>query len=235
MANHLIEKAVKTLNYTVKHKFKNQKQRELFDTILANRITFIHGPAGTGKTFVALKAGLEAMKKKEQHKIIITKPIVEASSPMGHLPGDVREKTSQYMYSFHANLKKLLGEAACQRFVADGLIKEVPLNFARGNTFGDYDKDGNALGEFCILDEAQNATVKDVKLFISRMGEKSKIIVMGDNDQTDLKLKVGEKTGLDDAFKRFEGLDGVGFFQFTDDDIVRDPFLIEVMKRYRTK
>ncbi len=225
-------------NFKIRPKFKNQKQKELYDIILDNRITIIKGAAGTGKTFIALMAALECIKNKHDfniEKIIITKPIVEASKSIGFLPGTIEDKISPYMYSFRANFKKIIGDEQTNALVTNNTIKEVPLNYIRGNTIGDVDSMDKAVGHFAILDEAQNATVKDVKLFISRLGEGSKMIIMGDDDQTDLKLDKGDKTGLEDAYSRFQNLKGVGFFEFTEDDIVRDPFLTDIMKRYKNQ
>jgi phosphate starvation-inducible PhoH-like protein len=183
-------------------------------------------------------AALECIKNKQDfniEKIIITKPIVEASKSIGFLPGTIEEKISPYMYSFRANFKKIIGEEQANNLLSSSLVKEVPLNYIRGNTIGDIDSTEKPVGHFAIIDEAQNATIKDVKLFISRLGEGSKMIIMGDDDQTDLKLDKGEKTGLEDAYDRFQGLKGVGFFEFNEDDIVRDPFLTQIMKRYKTQ
>jgi phosphate starvation-inducible PhoH-like protein len=232
---HQRQKAV-SLQFKIKPKFKNKKQKDLYETILENRITIIKGSAGTGKTFIALMAALECLKNKKDfniEKIIITKPIVEASKSIGFLPGSIEEKISPYMYSFRANFKKIIGEEQTAYLLMNNIIKEVPLNYIRGNTIGDIDSADKTVGHFAILDEAQNATMKDVKLFISRLGEDSKMIIMGDDDQTDLKLDRGEITGLEDAYDRFQGLSGVGFFEFTEEDIVRDPFLTEIMKRYK--
>ena len=183
-------------------------------------------------------ASLECLKNKEDYnivKVVITKPLVEASNNMGHLPGSLEDKISPYMHSFRSNFKKIIGEEQTNFLLNNDIIKEVPLNFIRGNTIGDCDIDGNNTGHFAILDEAQNATIKDVKLFISRLGEGSKMVIMGDDDQTDLKLNKGEKSGLEDAYDRFQNIKGVGFFEFNEDDIVRDPFLSEIMKRYKAK
>ena len=103
----------------------------------------------------------------------------------------------------------------------------------RGSTFGRYTADGKPVGSFCIFDETQNCTDVEMKTFISRIGEGSKLVILGDIDQIDLKLGKGEKCGLEDAIDRLQNIDGIGFVEFTEDDIVRDPFLIEIMKRYK--
>lgn len=220
-------------------KFKNKKQRELFDTIMANRITFVHGVAGTGKTLIALMAGIECLKDNAINidRIILTKPIVEITSNkgIGALPGDIEEKTSNYFSHFYDNLNKLVGNVAIRSLKESGKIKETILNFLRGSTFGTYDASGKPIGSFCIFDEAQNSTVTEMLTFISRMGEESKLVIMGDVDQIDLKLPKGEKSGLEDAINRLTDIDKIGFCEFTEDDVVRDPFLIEIMKRYKNR
>lgn len=229
------DKSVDAINFRIKLKFKNQKQKELYNSILTNRITFVSGAAGTGKTLISLMAALECIRdpKFNTSKIVLTKPIIEAASSLGFLPGDVASKTQPYMESFYGNLNKLVGETAGGHLRQNNVIVEKPLNFLRGNTSGEYDVEGNPVGWIVIGDEMQNATTKEMKLFISRLGEGSRYIIAGDTDQSDLKLKAGEKSGLEDAIQRFKGMDGVGYIEFTEDDIVRDKFLIEIMKRYK--
>ena len=237
MDNYLKDQ-VRTFQYKINCKFKNKKQKDLFDSILQNRITFVRGSAGTGKTLISLMAGLECLKNKDMNigQIILTKPIVEITSQrgLGALPGDINEKTLAYYTHFYDNLIKLVGSYQTKYLKDNGFIKETILNFLRGSTFGQYTSDGQSVGSFCIFDESQNCTVTEMKTFISRMGENSKLVILGDTDQIDLKLMKGEKCGLEDAIDRLEGLPGIGFIEFTDDEIVRDPFLIEIMKRYRT-
>lgn len=223
------------IDFKIKSKFKTKKQKELYTKITDNRIVFVAGAAGTGKTYITLMAGLQALKDGIVDQILISKPIVEASQSMGFLPGDMKEKMSPYMFSFWANVSKLVGKTYAKLLQDGELIKEVPLNYMRGNTFGTNDIDGNPRGAFCILDESQNCTVKDMKLFLSRMGEGSKLVIMGDIDQTDLKLGRGELTGLEDAFTILYDIKGIDFVAFSEDDIVRDPLLIDIMKRYKNK
>jgi len=237
MDNYLKDQ-LRTFQYKINCKFKNKKQKELFDTILQNRITFVRGSAGTGKTLVSLMAGLECLKDKDKNigQIVLTKPIVEITSQkgLGALPGDINEKTLAYYTHFYDNLIKLIGSYQTKYLKDNGFIKETVLNFLRGSTFGQYTSDGQSVGSFCIFDESQNCTVTEMKTFISRMGENSKLVILGDTDQIDLKLTKGEKCGLEDAIDRLKDINGIGFIEFTDDEIVRDPFLIEIMKRYRT-
>jgi phosphate starvation-inducible PhoH-like protein len=226
------------INFKVISKFKSKKQKEMYDVILSNRITFVRGAAGTGKTFVALLTALECIKNKSINidQIVLTKPIVEITSSrsgLGALPGDINEKTLSYYMHFYDNLTKLIGNEPTKLLKERGIIKDTVLNFLRGSTFGKWDSNGKPVGSFCIFDESQNCSPVEMKTFISRMGEESKLVIMGDSDQIDLKLNKGEKCGLDDAWDRLQGIPGIGFIEFTEDDIVRDPFLIEIMKRYK--
>lgn len=208
---------------------KTEKQKEFMKAIHDNHIVFVSGSAGVGKTFCALKAALELLKNPNNpiDKIQITKPIVEAGQEnIGFLPGDVNEKMNPYLQSFYGNLKQLIGGESAAMLVNQKVIDAVPLAYMRGDTFRN---------SVAILDEAQNTTITGLKLFISRIGENSKLIIMGDMDQTDLKLKNFEISGLEDAFDRFEGLPGVGFVKFSEDDIVRHSILIGLMKRYNKK
>ncbi len=223
------------LNFKINCKFKNEKQKLMYDTVMSNRITIVKGAAGTGKTLIALMAALNCVKDKKKpiDQIILTKPVIEVSRSLGALPGDLTEKTLCYYTHFYDNLIKLIGNEATKHFKTNGLIKETVLNYVRGSTFGRYDSDGKPIGSFCIFDETQNTTIIEMKTFISRMGENSKLVILGDNDQVDIKMLKGEKTGLHDAWDRLNGIDGIGFVEFTEDDIVRDPFLVEIMKRYK--
>lgn len=192
----------------------------------------------THNTLISLLTALECIKNKSINidQIVLTKPIVEITSSrsgLGALPGDINEKTLSYYMHFYDNLTKLIGTEPTKLLKERGVIKDTVLNFLRGSTFGKWDAQGNPVGSFCIFDESQNCSPVEMKTFISRMGEESKLVIMGDSDQIDLKLNKGEKCGLDDAWDRLQGVPGIGFIEFTEDDIVRDPFLIEIMKRYK--
>lgn len=229
---------VKNLQFNINCKFKNQKQKEMYNTIMNNRITFVRGSAGTGKTIISLFTALKCIKDQNINidQIMLTKPIVEITSSrgLGALPGDINEKTLSYYTHFYDNLIKLIGNEATKYLKGNDVIKETVLNFLRGSTFGKWDSTGKPVGSFCIFDEAQNCSIVEMKTFISRMGEESKLVIMGDSDQIDLKLNKGEKCGLDDAWDRLQGVPGIGFIEFSEEDIVRDPFLVEIMKRYKT-
>lgn len=228
---------VRSFQFRINCKFKNKKQKDLFSTIMENRITFCSGAAGTGKTLVSLMAGLDCLKDPARNigQIVLTKPVVEIGKSLGAMPGDLTEKTLSYFTHFYDNLIKIIGSYQTKYLKENGFIKETVLNFVRGSTFGQYTSDGKPVGSFCIFDESQNCTVTEMKTFISRMGENSKMVILGDVDQIDLKFNRGEKCGLEDALERFRGIGGVGYVEFTEDEIVRDPFLIEIMKRYKDR
>lgn len=222
--------------FKINCKFKNKKQREMYDTIMSNRITIVKGCAGTGKTMIALMAGLECVKDSKINidSIVLTKTYVEVSNnKIGTLPGELNEKIFFHYTHFYDNITKLIGNTMTKILKERNIIKDTVLNFLRGSTFGKWDENGKPVGSFCIFDECQNSTVTEMKTFISRISENTKIVILGDSDQIDIRLNRGEKCGLEDAWDRLQDIPGIGFIEFTEDDIVRDPFLIEIMKRYK--
>jgi phosphate starvation-inducible PhoH-like protein len=233
--DEFLKTQLRSFQFKVNCKFKNKKQKDLYNTIMSNRITFCSGAAGTGKTLISLMAALDCLKDKSRNigQIVLTKPIVEIGKSLGAMPGDLNEKTLQYFTHFYDNLIKIIGSYQTGYLKENNFIKETVLNFVRGSTFGQYNSNGEPIGSFCIFDESQNCTVTEMKTFISRMGENSKLVILGDIDQIDFKFAKGEKCGLEDAIDRLKGVDGIGFFEFDESDIVRDPFLIEIMKRYK--
>lgn len=235
--NEIRRNQIMSLQFSINCKFKNEKQKQMYNTIMSNRITFVKGASGTGKTLISLLTALRCIKEPKVNieQIVLTKPIVEITSSkgLGALPGDINEKTLSYYTHFYDNLTKIIGNEATKYLKNNDVIKETILNYLRGSTFGKWDSSGNPVGSFCIFDEAQNCSIVEMKTFISRMGEQSKLVIMGDSDQIDLKLGKNEKCGLDDAWERLKGIEGIGFVEFSEDDIVRDPFLIEIMKRYK--
>jgi phosphate starvation-inducible PhoH-like protein len=223
------------LNYKIKPKFKSKKQKELSDLIKDNRITFVTGAPGTGKSFIALKTGLELLKEKSANigDMLLTTPVVEISRSIGSLPGDLDTKISQYFQHFYDNMSKIIDSKTLKFLKETEIINDKIVNFIRGSTFGKTDDVGNSVGTYCVLDEGQNLYISEMKAYISRLGEGSKMVILGDIEQCDLKLRKNEKNGLQDAIERFKNIEGIGFFHFDEDDIVRDPFLIEIMKRYK--
>lgn len=228
-------RSLMNLDFKIRCKFRNQKQKEMAETIKNNRLIFVSGPPGTGKTLIALKTGLELIKDSEVpiESIILTTPIVNVGKDIGFLPGDLDMKITNYFGHFYSNIDKLVGKDVTKFLSKSNIVSQKIINFMRGDTFGRYDDNGNAIGEFCILDEGQNMSAQEIKTFISRIGENSKIVILYDPEQSDVVWKRNEINGADDAVNRLKGLDNVGFIQFTEDEIVRDPFLIDIMKRYR--
>ena len=221
------EKLVKSellSNFLFKPFSPSESQKKMLNKISENEITFVSGPAGTGKTIIALKAALELVKKGKYDKIVITKPIIEAIEELGFLPGDISSKVDPYLASFEGNLSKLVGVGLADKLLKTGVIKFVPLSYMRGNT----------IDTIAILDEAQNTTISGLKLFLTRKGENSKMIVMGDVTQTDLNLRRGEKTALEDAVDRFRDIKGVSYMKFEIKDIMRSGILMEILKRYES-
>jgi phosphate starvation-inducible PhoH-like protein len=228
-------------SYSIKTKFKNEKQKNLYNSILNNRITFVKGSAGTGKTMISLMAALHCFKEDSINinKIVLSKPYIQVlngsgNSSTGFLKGTLAEKIEPYFDSFYSNLHKLIGKAYVNLLKEKGFIEDKLINFIRGATFGEYDDKGNPVGWFVILDESQNTSVSELKTFISRMGENTKLIILGDSDQMDVKFRHPEINALDDAFTRFKDIPGIEFIEFTEQDIVRDKFLVEIMKRYKS-
>jgi len=222
-------------NFPIRCKFMNKKQKEMSDTIKQNRITFVSGPPGTGKTLIALKTALDLLKDDNVpiDSIKLTTPIVNVGHDIGYLPGGLDDKISNYFGHFYSNLDKLVGKDVTIFLTKSGVVSQKIINFMRGDTFGRYDEKGNPIGEYCILDEGQNMTKMEVKTYISRLGENSKIVILFDPEQSDVKWDSKTTNGAIDAVTRLGGLDGVGYVEFTDDEIVRDSFLREIMKRYR--
>lgn len=197
-----------------------QSQQKYVQTILENDITFCQGPAGTSKTFTACYAALKLFSEKQIDNIILCKPIQEAGEKLGFLPGDVSEKIDPYMQSYVSNLTKIVGPQLTEMMVESEIIQFRPMAFMRGDTFD------NSL---MILDEAQNATFKQLMLFITRMGKGSKVIVTGDVSQYDI---AKNNIGLEKFIDLMSGIKGIGEHKFTDKDIVRAKILQEVVKRY---
>ena len=197
-----------------------QSQKQYVQQILENDITFCQGPAGTSKTFTACYAALKLYADKKIKNIILCKPIQEAGEKLGFLPGDVSEKIDPYMQSYISNLGKIIGPQITQQLVEAEVIQFRPMAFMRGDTFDD---------SLMILDEAQNATFKQLMLFVTRMGKGSKVIVTGDVSQYDI---AKNNIGLEKFTDLMEGIRGIGNHKFTEKDIVRAKILQDVVKRY---
>jgi phosphate starvation-inducible protein PhoH and related proteins len=195
-------------------------QQEYVRKILNSDITFCQGPAGTSKTFTACYAALSLLADKKIKNIVLCKPIQEAGEKLGFLPGDVQEKINPYMESYITNMGKIVGIEATQKLIDAGVVQFKPLAFMRGDTYDDA---------LMVLDEAQNSSFKQIMLFVTRMGESSKVIVTGDVSQYDIAKK---DIGLESFINLMEGINGVASHKFTDKDIVRAKILKDIVKRY---
>ena len=203
--------------------FKTPAQKRFYNTIAKKDITFCIGPAGCGKTYLSVNRALRELGDKDSpiDGIVIVKPLVEADGEkIGHLPGDIEEKTAPWMMCFYYNMEQLIGKQRLKILKEGGIIEVMPLAFMRGITLSN---------KFVILDEAQNATQEQIKMFVTRMGEDSKYIITGDLEQSDLRKRV---SGLEDAIKRFAGVTGVGLAQFKEKDVVRSKMVKRLLKRY---
>ena len=200
-------------------------QREYLEKIRASNLTICAGPAGAGKTYLAVAAALESVRRGETERLILTRPAVEAGGEkLGFLPGDMEQKVNPYLRPLHDALHRLLGRAEAERRMAKagrGAIEIIPLAFMRGLTLEDA---------FVILDEAQNTAPAQMKMLLTRLGPGSKIVVTGDDTQND--LPPGGESGLADAVRRLRGLPGVAVHRFSLEDIVRHPLTRAVISAY---
>ena len=204
--------------------FKNPAQKRFYNTVSKKDVTFCIGPAGVGKTYLSVHAALRELGNKESKidGIIIVKPLVEAAGEkIGFLPGDVEEKTAPFMMSFYYNMEQIIGKQRLQILKDSNTIQVIPLAFMRGITLAN---------KFVILDEAQNATPEQIKMFVTRIGEHSKYIIAGDLEQSDIQK---HKSGLEDSIKRFAGVHGVGLASFKEKDVVRHSLVKRLLKRYK--
>ena len=201
-------------------KCKTVGQKAYVDLIKKNTVVFGVGPAGTGKTYLAVAMAVSAFKSKQVEKIILTRPAVEAGEKLGFLPGDLQEKVDPYLRPLYDALQEMLGVETYAKLMEKGNIEVAPLAYMRGRTLS------NA---FIILDEAQNTTKEQMKMFLTRMGEGSKMIITGDVTQIDLD---GKQSGLLHATRVLDGVDGVGICTLTAKDVVRHPLVMRIIRAY---
>lgn len=200
---------------------KTAGQRAFVDAIQRNTLTFGIGPAGTGKTFLAVVMAVRALRDREVARVILSRPAVEAGEKLGFLPGDLKEKVDPYLRPLYDSLGELLDGAVVERYLERGIIEVAPLAYMRGRTLSDA---------FVILDEAQNATRDQLKMFLTRLGSGSKMIVNGDVTQVD--LPGGAKSGLIEVPRRFAGIDDIGIVELNDTDVVRHPLVSKIIRAY---
>jgi len=200
---------------------KTVGQKRYVEAIRKNTVTFGIGPAGTGKTFLAVAMAVKALRDKQISRIILTRPAIEAGEKLGFLPGDLQSKIDPYLRPLYDALFEMMGAENYQRHIEKGTIEIAPLAYMRGRTLDD---------SFIILDEAQNATPEQMKMFLTRLGFNSKAVVTGDLTQTD--LPSGQKSGLSAAVKILEGIEDIAIHAFTDRDVVRHKLVQRIILAY---
>ncbi len=200
---------------------KTLGQREYVHAIRKNTLTFGIGPAGTGKTYLAMAMAVAALKAKDVERIVLTRPAVEAGEKLGFLPGDLNQKVDPYLRPLYDAMFDMLGAESCQRLQERGIIEVAPLAYMRGRTLSDA---------FIILDEAQNTTQEQMKMFLTRMGFRSKIVVTGDPSQIDLPR--GRRSGLIEAVEVLEGVEDIAVTRLTHQDVVRHELVQAIVRAY---
>jgi len=199
-------------------------QQNYVNAIHQNMLTFAIGPAGTGKTYLAMALAVMALKNKEAERIILTRPAVEAGEKLGFLPGDLTQKVDPYLRPLYDAMYDFMGADSYSRLLERGTVEVAPLAYMRGRTLSDA---------FIILDEAQNTTSEQMKMFLTRMGFHSKVIVTGDITQTD--LPPGKQSGLSEAISLLKGIPGIGIVELTGKDIVRHELVQKIVEAYEKK
>jgi len=200
---------------------RNMAQKLYLQAINDNDIVFGVGPAGTGKTYLAVAAAAAALQEKDMKRIVLCRPAVEAGERLGFLPGDIAEKINPYLRPLYDALYDIIGFEKVEKLMERSVIEIAPLAFMRGRTLND---------SFIILDEAQNTTPEQMKMFLTRLGFGSKAIVTGDITQVD--LPEGKKSGLREVRRILEHVDGLRFFDFSDRDVVRHPLVAKIVTAY---
>lgn len=202
-------------------KARTAHQRQMVDAMKDNDLLFALGPAGTGKTYTAVAIAVKALKNKEVRRLILTRPAVEAGESLGFLPGDLKEKLDPYMQPLYDALRDMLPAERLGQYIENGTIEIAPMAFMRGRTLD---------GAFVILDEAQNTTIPQMKMFLTRMGRASQFIVTGDPSQIDLPPK--QKSGLQHAMQLLDGLEGIATVKLDGRDVIRHPLVRKIIVAY---
>ncbi len=208
-------------NQGIQVKAVTQNQKRIVEAHRKNDMVFAIGPAGTGKTYTAVALAVRALKNKEVKRLILTRPAVEAGEHLGFLPGDLKEKLDPYMQPLYDALRDMIPPERLEEFIETGVIQIAPLAFMRGRTL---DK------SFVILDEAQNATTAQLKMFLTRMGRDAKFVITGDLSQIDLPKK--QQSGLPKAVKMLDNVEGISIVQLENKDIIRHPLVEKILMAY---
>ena len=204
------------------YRCKTYNQYRFVKEVRNNDLVFCIGPAGTGKTFLAVLLAVHYLKKEKVNKIIISRPAVEAGESLGFLPGDLKEKVDPYLMPIYDALDVILGSEKKERYIEKGIIQVIPLAYMRGRTLDEA---------FVILDEAQNTTDKQMLMFLTRLGFNSKMIVNGDTTQIDLNIS-RNRSGLIIASEKLKDVEGIGFIEFDRDDVIRNPLVQTIIDRF---
>ena len=220
------EKTDKKIEYIIKTPKKSviprsEKQKNYVRALRESDIIISCGPAGTGKTFLAVAVALTMLLDKKIERIILSRPAVEAGERLGFLPGDMKEKVDPYLRPIYDALEDMIPRSQLEKKIESGQIEIAPLAFMRGRTLND---------SFVILDEAQNTTVTQMKMFLTRLGHHSKMVITGDLSQIDLRSNI--PSGLEDAMRRLPGIKGISFVKFNEIDVFRHPLVAKVVKAY---
>lgn len=208
-----------TRGFKITPKTKNQKA--LVEAVEKKDLVFAIGPAGTGKTYISVALAVRALKNKEVKKIIITRPAVEAGENLGFLPGDLKEKIDPYLRPIYDALNDMIPSEKLRYYRENGVIEIAPLAYMRGRTLNDA---------YILLDEAQNTTPMQLKMFLTRMGPESKVIITGDRSQIDLPRN--QKSGLIDALNVLKGIKDIGFVELDERDVVRHKLVKDIVRAY---
>ncbi|WP_420317908.1 PhoH family protein [Ekhidna sp.] len=200
---------------------KTVNQKKLVAAVEKNDLVFAIGPAGTGKTYISVALAVRALKNKEVKKIIITRPAVEAGENLGFLPGDLKEKIDPYLRPIYDALRDMIPAEKLRYYQENGVVEIAPLAYMRGRTLNDA---------YVLLDEAQNTTPMQIKMFLTRMGPQSKVIITGDQSQIDLPKK--QTSGLIETMKVLKNVGGIGFVTLDDRDVVRHKLVKAIIKAY---
>ncbi|WP_041285269.1 PhoH family protein [Desulfoscipio gibsoniae] len=207
-----------------KIKPKTVGQQRYIEKLLKHDVVFALGPAGTGKTYLAVVMAVRAQRNRTVNRIVLTRPAVEAGEKLGFLPGDLQEKVDPYLRPLYDSLYDVLGIENTQKYLERQVIEIAPLAYMRGRTLDD---------SFVILDEAQNTTPEQMKMFLTRLGFGSRAVITGDETQVDLPR--GQQSGLVHARRVLDGIEGIAFHHFTGEDIVRHPLVQQIVRAYEEK